>query len=110
MIDPNQNLQTHDTLGRMFTTPQGGGPVPGMINMVVGEPKAGGFMVTIQKDEQDIGFDLDDDNDPRPALQAITAAMTPYDADIAYFRWYKCHICDDNFDNFVSKVKAALSM
>jgi hypothetical protein len=108
MINPQDHKQTHDMLGRQFTTPQDGGPVPGMVHLTIGEPKAiGGFCISVQKDDQDLN--LTATSDPRPALAEITGAMERYNASIPYMRWYETYVSDDVFDTFVDKVLSTLS-
>ena len=50
--NPEDFPQTHDPLGRKFTNPVPGGPVPGKLNLIVGEAKTGEVLVSLQRDDQ----------------------------------------------------------
>lgn len=50
--NPEDHPKTHDPLGRSFVEPMAGGPVPGKLNLTIGEPKPGGIIISFLRDDE----------------------------------------------------------
>lgn len=118
--DPKDNLQTHDPLGREFTTPIPGGPVRGRLNLIVGETQVGTVIVSLFKDDSSIEFDVCEQGDHGERqeadghlviadLEALTDQMQPYAADAAYYDWYEAWVGDMPFEAAVDLVRRLLA-
>ena len=110
--DPKDNKQTHDTMGRQFTEPQDGGPVPDRVNLIVGEDSAmGETSITVQRNDQDTNLflgPLDDDIDIKEILEPLTDQMEPYFANLAYYKWYDAYVGEMSFEDAMIWVEGLL--
>jgi hypothetical protein len=104
--NPKDHPQTHDTFGRRFTEPLEGGPVPGVVNIVIGETKAGTHLISLQDDATSLQIDLE--ADPRPALQAEIETFEPYAASLAYYVWYDAYTSGSTFEQVRHAIQDAL--
>jgi hypothetical protein len=119
--DPNAYKQTHDPMGRTFTEPQSGGPVPGKMNLTFGEIQAdGSTMISYQRDEKttdlivhkgyEDGFPITIDEDVlRAKIAPIIANMDEYEADIPYWSWYETYVGDQTMEQMEAAIQEAFS-
>ena len=106
-LDPNDYKYTHDSLGREFTEPQSGGPVPGKVNVTIGLDKGYCLLVCIQQDDREQTlYGPSYESDPgeeaiQEEFEDLLSQLEPYDSDQPYWHWYFTYVGDLDFDKVV---------
>jgi hypothetical protein len=119
--DPKDYPQTHDFLGREFTTPEPGGTVPAKLNLLVGVAKANSQTI-IGLVHGDNSIDLfvggyDEQGNPNEVgqeeieeiLAPLIERLEPYEGNAAYYDSYSTFVGDLSFEEGKAEVERLLA-
>ncbi len=109
MYNPNDYKQTHDPMGREFTDPMPGGPIPGKTNITIGESKAGGVIISVIRDAKATDIFLAEEVTQEGIMDVLEpvrahAGAESYDSCQAYYRWYETFVTDVPFADIVDLI------